>query len=94
MQGRFKAAPIESDNLLIHINRYIHLNPLIANLTTDLKNYPWSSYQDYIGQRKNDFCKVEAILNQFPSIKSYENFVYNQADYAKELDKIKHLIDP
>src|SRR3989344_9039243 len=55
MQGPFRAAEIEEDNLFIHLVRYIHLNPSFAEATegrpaTDLANYKWSSYPDYLGQ--------------------------------------------
>ena len=45
-QGIFKAVRIETDEQLIHVSRYIHLNP-IASLVIkekELDNYPWSSF--------------------------------------------------
>jgi putative transposase len=87
----FKAKVIDSDEVLLHVSRYIHLNPLLAGLTTDLEYYPWSSYYDYIGRRKDTFCDLTEILSHF-SITTYKDFVNNQAEYAfllKELEKIK-----
>ena len=62
-EGRYKAKPIETDEYMIHLSRYIHLNPLnifqgdwkergVADreaANAFLESYRWSSYPDYIG---------------------------------------------
>lgn len=93
-QGPFKAVRMESDEQLLHVTRYIHLNPLVGYLVKDLRNFEWSSYPAYIGLENNKLCKREEI-EQLISLKDYEKFVQDQADYAKQLANIKHLIlDP
>jgi len=91
LEGRFKAVSVDTDELLLHISRYIHLNPLVANLSDDLRTYPWSSFTSYISNYTDDFCTKEAISSHFKSKEGYEKFVKDQEDYAKELNKIKHL---
>lgn len=93
-QGRFKAVHIDSNEQLIHLSRYIHLNPLVSYVTKDLESYPWSSYPEYLGKSDNEFCQKKIILEQFPQPSDYKKFVSDQEDYGKELEKIKHqLID-
>src|SRR3989338_7697833 len=50
-QGRFKAKLIETDEYLIHVSRYIHLNPLeilrAQGPALRLDKYPWSSLKEY-----------------------------------------------
>jgi putative transposase len=91
-QGVFKAVHIESDEQLIHVSRYIHLNPLVSFIITEknLFDYPWSSLNSFI---KNDpgFINPKPILDNFPSINDYKKFVQDHADYGRELQKIKHL---
>lgn len=106
-QVPFKAVHIETDAQLIHVSRYIHLNPLVSLLVKDLKFYPWSSYLDYTGIHNNPAVKKEEILNFFKSPKDYnaslqersdviasdyEKFVLDQADYGVALERIKHLV--
>lgn len=92
-QGTFKAVLIESDEQLIHVSRYIHLNPLVSFLTKSLEQYEWSSYQEYL-MGKDGICSKEQILSFFKSPKDYESFIKDQAGYALELEFIKHqLID-
>ncbi|MDD5147057.1 MAG: transposase [Candidatus Daviesbacteria bacterium] len=89
-QALFKAVRIETDEQLIHVSRYIHLNPLVALIVKDLKLYPWSSYLEYINMRDNLAINKEEILNFFKSPKAYEKFVLDQADYGAKLELIKH----
>lgn len=91
-QGTFKAVPIESDEQLMHVSRYIHLNPYVSGLTQDLKLYPYSSYLSYIGLEENLLCTPEPVLSFFKNANDYENFVIGHKDYAKELEIMKHLL--
>jgi putative transposase len=42
-QGRFKAFPIEADDHLVTVLRYVERNPLRANLVACAEDWPWSS---------------------------------------------------
>ena len=92
-QGAFKAIRIESDEQLIHVSRYIHLNPATSFLIkeNELDSYPWTSLPEYLGITESFICNKEPVLNLFPSIKAYRKFVHDQISYARELDSIKHL---
>ncbi len=93
-QGLFKAVLIETDEQLLHVSRYIHLNPLVSHLLKDLSSYPWSSYPTYIGLNNDDRIAKTEILSFFKSPKAYEQFILDQADYGITLEAIKHqLID-
>lgn len=56
LQGAFKAVPIETDAQLVHVSRYIHLNPFVSNLSKELKTFPYSSYPSFIGLTNNPLC--------------------------------------
>lgn len=91
---QFKAKRIEDDNLLIHIHRYIHLNPYTSYIVKSLEeliNYPWSSFKYYLDEKYNEICTKKLILSFFKSKESYKQFVTDHADYQRKLDRIKHL---
>lgn len=93
-QGQFKAVPIETDEQLIHLSRYIHLNPFVAEITSDWKNFSYSSIQEFIGTTANPFCETRYILDFFSKSNSYGSFISDHQSYALELGKIQHqLID-
>lgn len=92
-QPMFKAVRIESDEQLIHVCRYIHLNPVTAYLVKtieDLENYPWSSYIYYLSDSLS-FISKELILSFFKNLKEFKKFTADQVDYQRRLNLIKHL---
>lgn len=93
-EGKFKAIRIETDEQLLHVSRYIHLNPYtsyIVKTLNQLEHYPYSSFSEYLGYSQSNVCQKELILNQFSNRNSYKNFVFNQADYQRKVEAIKHL---
>lgn len=91
-QGRFRNVLVDSDDQLLHVSRYIHLNPLVSNLTSKLKTYAWSSYPSYLSGYNDNLSEPEFILGNFKSRGDYEEFVLDQVDYARSLEYIKHHI--
>lgn len=91
MQGTFKAVRIEDDGQLIHVSRYIHLNPLIDYVVKNLRQYDFSSYPEFIGLRSG-FCKTHYVLDHFPSPQDYEKFVLDQEDYGRTLKDIERAL--
>lgn len=93
-QGIFKSVHIEDNEQLLHIQRYIHINPAVSFVVSSesLENYKWSSLQEYAGVIEKNICSKEIILNQFSSVKSFKKFLFDQIDYARKLKKIEHLL--
>lgn len=94
-QGQFKAVKIDSEEQLLHVSRYIHLNPYSSAIAKDsksLEDYIWSSLPEYIGSDiQYEICAKEVVLNSFKNPESYKKFVFDNTDYQKELENIKHL---
>jgi len=93
-EGRFKAVSIVSNEQLLHLSRYIHLNPYTASIIKDLnkiKDYPYSSLKEYLSPHSFNLCSTDFILSQFKSPQDYLNFNLDQADYQKQLQAIKKL---
>lgn len=47
-QDRFKSEPVEDEKYFQAVLRYIHQNPVRAGLVDSVKEYSWSSYNDYM----------------------------------------------
>lgn len=94
-QGQFKAVQVETNEQLLHLSRYIHLNPLVSNVIklSELTTYPWSSLPNFLSG-KNDLVNSRLITAQFSSPSQYLEFMIQHSDYARELELVKHqLID-
>ncbi len=104
-QGRFQSVLIDSDEYLMHLSRYIHLNPLdllekdwkekgIKNKDKAqefLNNYYWSSYLDYIGENNYpSLINKRPILEYFDNTVRYKKFIEEYS--SKDLEKIKDFV--
>jgi len=86
----FKAKEIETEKVLLQVSRYIHINPIIAHLVSDLSYYPWSSYLDYMERREHSFCETATILSFFDNDpEKYRAFIHDQIAYAQLLHRMK-----
>lgn len=93
-QAQFKAVLIESNEQLLHVTRYIHLNPFSSFLIKSidqLSQYPWTSLNEYL-ENKSNFCEVNLVLSNFKNSKKYWEFIEDHSDYQRNLQIIKHLI--
>jgi REP element-mobilizing transposase RayT len=80
-QGRYKAILVDIDEYAKELSRYIHLNPVRAELVETPEEYEWSSYQFYIGGQKTpEWLHLDFILGYFGkkfsiAQKEYQQFV-------------------
>jgi putative transposase len=88
-QSRFKHVPVESDEQLSHLTRYIHLNPVTEHLCEDPGAWEYSSYKEYMGETADAICAPK--FNLFSSPGAYRDFVLNQKEYQRSLGKLKAL---
>ena len=94
-QPMFKAVRIETDEQLIHVSRYIHLNPTTAYIIEkeELEDYPWSSLRMYCNPGSSEFSFIDrtSIATCIGNMK-YSKFVHDQIEYQRKLADIKHLL--
>lgn len=98
-QGNFKAVHIKDNDQLLHLSRYIHLNPLTSYIVKDeeaLESYKWSSFGDYLlpvdNSNRSSGINPKIVISQFEKTGDYKKFVLDNTSYQRELDQIKHLI--
>jgi len=91
-QGAFKAIHIENESYLMWLSAYIHQNPLVAGLVTNLEDWPYSSYLDYIGKRDGRLCSKDIILDKFKSPTDYKKFVEDSGELIKQRKELKFIL--
>ena len=65
-QGRYKSRWVNEDQYALTLLRYIHRNPLDANLVKNLEDYRWSSYLSYVGKLPRwNWLETSWVLRQF-----------------------------
>ena len=86
-QGTYKASRILSEPYLLHISRYIHMNP------DDYKNWPYSSWPYYVKGWQADWIKHDKIFELFEG-DNYEQYVDDyKSSKAEQEDHKKELAD-
>lgn len=66
-QGRFKAILVDADAYQLELTRYLHVNPLRADMVQSPEDYPWSSYRGYLGLETIPWLTTDWVLSQFSS---------------------------
>lgn len=89
-QGQFQAVRVDRNEYLLHLSRYIHLNPVTAGLAKRPEDWEFSSYREYIGLRNGTLPEPEIVLSQFPTRSAYQEFItsYSKGDETR----IAHLL--
>jgi len=84
-QGKYKIKHIDDPSYLLHLSRYIHLNPVAARLTQCPEGWKYSSYQEYCGMREASIVECDVILSRFKDRAGYVQFVrdYKPGDREK-----------
>lgn len=83
-QKRFSSQPIEDDSYLLSAIRYVHRNPVEAQLSRTCA-YPWSSYGVYLGESSGGAysfgesvpyvpVKTELALGMLGDVEAFESF--------------------
>ena len=61
-RGRFKSFPVQSDEHLLTVSRYVERNPLGAGLVARAEDWRWSS----LWARMHEDAAISAILSRWP----------------------------
>jgi len=62
-QGAFQAKHVDGNDYLVHLSRYIHLNPVMAGLVKRPEDWEFSSYREYIDLRNGTLPQPEIVLS-------------------------------
>jgi putative transposase len=89
-QGRFKSFPVQSDDHLLSLLRYVERNPLSAGLVQQAQLWRWSS----LWSRVHGEEEITALLSTWP-VERPRNWTarVNAPLTAKELDRLRLSLD-
>lgn len=78
---RYKSILCDEDSYLLALVRYIHLNPVRAEIVTTLReldSYPWSGHSALMGNAKHAWMETGYILSQFGARKKAARNAYHR----------------
>lgn len=83
-ESTYKAVTVTSNEQLLHITRYIHLNH------PDFRSWDWSSYQDYLWpESRREWIDTSRVLKLFTSTDKYQEFVDDYESLQRQREEIK-----
>lgn len=90
-ESRFKNVVIKTNEQILHLTRYIHLNPVTARLIDKPQDWNFSSYKEFLGKTKEEekMCNFSEVLDIKPE--TYRKFVNSQIDYQRKLAEVKKM---
>ncbi|HZK44064.1 MAG TPA: transposase [Syntrophomonadaceae bacterium] len=91
-QDRYKSEIVDSDRYLLELSKYIHNNPVKANIVENARDYEWSSFRHYINmgyQYKFDFLSTSKILGIISNESSFAQKEYYE--YVTNLEEDQNL---
>ncbi len=88
--SRFSCKRVNTQEQMLHISRYIHLNPVTDYIVDKPEDWEFSSYSAYINNPDILGKYVTELSIKDPA--EYKGFVLNRKDYQRRLGLIKKFI--
>ena len=94
--NRYKSVPVEIDEYFLQLIRYVHQNPVAANMVEELEQYPYSSYREYISRA--EIADVDFVFNMIEKREfidfhtQYDEVKFEVSDSNKKSDDELRLV--
>jgi putative transposase len=87
-ERRYHSVLIDTDEYLLELIRYIHLNPVRAHMVQAVDQYPWSSHAAYLGNETIPWLTTDYSLRYFSTdriraISAYRTFIDEQLNFVE-----------
>ena len=92
-EGRAKSVLVDDERYVLHLCRYIHLNPVQAGLVGHPGEWPYSNYLEWVGQRPGTLVDRAFVQPYFPAPTDYESFVAEGMDRSVEEELRPYFLD-
>jgi putative transposase len=96
-QGRYKAILLQEEGYFKRLLRYIHMNPVNANLVQDPESYPWSGHRVYLNEGEFPWLTTHYGLKKFGDTieearTRYCNFILQQ-NLEEDLKELQEALE-
>ncbi len=91
-EGPFQAIMVESEKYLLHLCRYIHRNPVEADMVRNPEQWHYSNYLEFVGQRNGTLVDREFVRENFGSPEEYRAFVMDYIPSEKTEKEFRHYL--
>lgn len=93
-EGRFRHVHVDRDEYVVHLCRYVHLNPVAVGLVAQPSDWPYSNYLEWIEARPGTLVDRSFIRQYFSAPADYVAFVEDVIPPEKERELSPYLLAP
>jgi putative transposase len=86
-QGRYQYVHVDREEYIVHLCRYIHLNPVKANLVSRPEEWEYSNYREWTDLRMGSLKNQDFISAYFQSPEEYMEFCVNSSELVERESK-------
>ena len=80
-RSRYRAILIDAEQYFLSVVRYIHQNPVMAGVVSDMDRYRWSSHRGYLYKSKRPvWLNTDAVLSRFGRLREYQEFMHSEME--------------
>ena len=89
-EGAFKAIMVKRTEYLLHLCRYIHRNPVEADMVRKPEQWHYSNYLEFVGERDGELVDHDFVRANFGTPEEYRDFVMDYAPPAKTAKELRY----
>lgn len=91
-EGAFKAIFVDRYEYLLHLCRYIHRNPVEADMVKKPEQWHYSNYLEFIEQRAGELVDRDFVSKNFGTPEEYQDFVMEYVPPEKTQKELRHYL--
>ena len=84
-EGSYRAIHVDQERYLRHVCRYIHANPVRHGFVSQVTDWPYSNYHEWIGAREGSLVDRAFVEERFATGAAYAAFVQAYVQGLSEL---------
>lgn len=91
-EGPFQAIMVDNEKYLLHLCRYIHRNPVEADMVRNPEQWHYSNYLEFVEKRNGTLVDREFVRENFGSPDEYREFVMDYVPSEKEEKEFRRYL--
>lgn len=91
-ESAFKAIFVDRYEYLLHLCRYIHRNPVEADMVKKPEQWHYSNYLEFIEQRAGELVDRDFVSKNFGTPEEYQDFVMEYVPPEKTQKELRHYL--
>ncbi len=90
-ESQYKVITVHTESYALNVCRYIHANPVKHGIVTDLREWPYSNYLEWIGERPGTLVDREYIRLYYPTPEEYQGTMWAYLQEREQLAALNYL---